>query len=435
MEPVLILGSGLAGMSTAFFLERPWRILEKADRVGGLIRTDVLDGFLFDATGHWLHLRDPEIRRLVEETWLPGELVTIQRRAAVYSRGVYTRFPYQVNTHGLPPEVVAENLIGFVEAQLGEKGRALRERAPANFHEFILRHLGEGFAKHFMVPYNRKLWTVEPAELSAEWCGRFVPKPTLKEVVDGALGLGADSIGYNASFVYPRQGGIERWAKALHASLRGGEVELKVEPTAIDWKARRVSLGDGRTLSYVELVSTIPLPQLVALLKDAPDQVRDAAKKLRATTVTFARVAVRGANRQPWHWVYLPEERFHTYRIGSPSAIHAPLAPAGHASFYVEYSHQEPLASQTAERWAVEDLLAAELIRHPDDVLFASARAIPNAYVLYDGAYGAAKQTITTFLAEAGIQIAGRYGSWEYSSMEDAVIAGRTTARALNRSR
>jgi hypothetical protein len=46
---------------------------------------------------------------------------------------VFTRFPYQVNTHGLPADVVAENLLGFVEATVGEGGRALREREPANF--------------------------------------------------------------------------------------------------------------------------------------------------------------------------------------------------------------------------------------------------------------------------------------------------------------
>ena len=172
MERVVILGGGLAGLSAAHFLTRPWLLVEKSERVGGLIKTEVIDGCAFDPTGHWLHLRDPEIRSLVDSRWLPGQLVSIQRRAAIFSRGVFTKFPYQVNTHGLPPEVVAENLVGFVEATLGEKGRALREREPRTFEEFILRYMGEGFAKNFMVPYNRKLWTVPPSELSAAWCGR-----------------------------------------------------------------------------------------------------------------------------------------------------------------------------------------------------------------------------------------------------------------------
>lgn len=436
MDPILILGGGLAGLSTAYFLKHPWRLIEKTDRVGGLIKTESIEGFLFDRTGHWLHLRDPEIKKLVTETWLPGQLVTLQRKAAIFSRGVFTRFPYQVNTYGLPPEVVSENLIGFVEAHFGEKGRELREREPRNFAEFILRHLGEGFAKNFMIPYNRKLWTVDPSELSAAWCGRFVPKPTLKEVVDGALGVGADTIGYNASFLYPREGGIETWAKAMLASLQGGEVQVKVEPTAIDWKARRVALSDGRALTYGQLVSTISLPGLVALLAkgDAgvPEEVLAASRKLRATIVTYVSVGVSTPNRQPWHWIYLPESDFRTYRIGSPSAVYAPLSPPGTSSFYVEYSHHGELSPADCERYALEDLLRAQMIHRAEDVRFAKATEIPNAYVLYDEQYGPAKKTILEFLDHAGILTAGRYGQWEYSSMEDAVLAGRACARKLN---
>lgn len=436
MDPILILGGGLAGLSTAYFLKHPWRLIEKTDRVGGLIKTESIEGFLFDPTGHWLHLRDPEIKKLVTETWLPGQLVTLQRKAAIFSRGVFTRFPYQVNTYGLPPEVVSENLIGFVEAHFGEKGRELREREPRNFAEFILRHLGEGFAKNFMIPYNRKLWTVDPSELSAAWCGRFVPKPTLKEVVDGALGVGADTIGYNASFLYPREGGIETWAKAMLASLQGGEVQVKVEPTAIDWKARRMALSDGRALTYGQLVSTISLPGLVALLAkgDAgvPEEVLAASRKLRATIVTYVSVGVSTPNRQPWHWIYLPESDFRTYRIGSPSAVYAPLSPPGTSSFYVEYSHHGELSPADCERYALEDLLRAQMIHRAEDVRFAKATEIPNAYVLYDEQYGPAKKTILEFLDHAGILTAGRYGQWEYSSMEDAVLAGRACARKLN---
>ena len=44
---------------------------------------------------------------------------------------------------------------------------------------------------------------------SPEWGGRFIPRPSLDDVVRGALGLARDEVGYNATFWYPRQGGIE----------------------------------------------------------------------------------------------------------------------------------------------------------------------------------------------------------------------------------
>ncbi len=437
MDPVLILGGGLAGLSTAVFLRRPWLLVEKEARVGGKTRTEVLHGgFHFDATGHWLHLRDPEMKALVTESWLPGGWVRIDRRAAVFSRGVFTRFPYQVNTYGLPAEVVAENLLGFIDATLGEKGRALREREPRNFEEFILRHLGEGFAKNFMVPYNTKLWTVPPAELSAAWCGRFVPKPTLQEVVDGALGLGGDQLGYNASFLYPKEGGIEALPRALLRAAPPGRVLVGTVATRLDWRARTATLSTGETVRFSALVSTIELPQLVALLAEGPagvpEEVRAAAARLRSFTVTYVRVGVRHTNAQPWHWVYLPGNEFQTYRIGSPSAVYPALAPPGMASFYVEYSHTGQRSRAGCEADAVEDLLNSRMVQRREDVLFAEAEDIPHAYVIYDDAYGPAKKTVVDFLASAQLQTAGRYGQWEYSSMEDALLSGRAAAKTLN---
>ena len=435
IEPVLILGGGLAGLSTAYFLRRPWLLVEKEPRVGGLVRTETMHGgFRFDPTGHWLHLRDAGMKALVHERLLPDGLVTVARRAAVFTRGVFTRFPYQVNTHGLPAEVVAENLLGFIEATVGEGGRALREREPASFEEFILRHLGTGFAKNFMVPYNTKLFGVPPSELSAAWCGRFVPKPTLKEVVDGALGLGSDALGYNATFVYPKEGGIESLARALHGALEAGslgEVRVSTEPTALDWEQRMARLSDGSEVRWSALVSTLPLPLLVELLHRVPDEVRAAARRLRATDVTWVAVGVRGPNVQPWHWVYTPEPEFTTYRIGSPSAVFPGTAPEGTSSFYVEYSG--PRSPEACARAAVEDLVRAKMIRSPLDVLFAEPRLIRNAYVLYDAPYGHARQTVVDFLAGAGIRTAGRYGNWEYSSMEDALLGGRAAAEQVER--
>jgi protoporphyrinogen oxidase len=159
--------------------------------------------------------------------------------------------------------------------------------------------------------------------------------------------------------------------------------------------------------------------------------VQAAAGRLRATTVTHVSVGVRGQNRQPWHWIYLPEPEFETYRIGSPSAVYAPLAPPDTSTFYVEYSHHGERTKAWCEQAALQDLLRARMIHSVDDVLFARANEIPHAYVLYDAAYGEAKREILRFLEHARIQTAGRYGQWEYSSMEDAILGGRAAAQAI----
>src|SRR2546422_10948612 len=165
-----------------------------------LCRTDVIDGFSFDWTGHWLHARDPEMRKLIQERWLGGNLLEVQRRARIYSEGVWTTFPYQFHLHGLPARTISDCVLGFIDATLGPEGEELRSRPLANAAEFILRHLGEGIARHFMFPYNEKLYTVACEHLSPEWGGRFIPRPSLEDVVNGAAGPAREDVGYNATF-------------------------------------------------------------------------------------------------------------------------------------------------------------------------------------------------------------------------------------------
>ena len=433
MAETLILGAGLTGLSAAFHLGSGFRIVERDDRPGGFTRTESLDGFLFDVTGHWLHLRDPSVRSLVDRL-MPGAFVTIERVARIWSNGLFTRYPFQVNTHGLPLAVVRECLLGFIEATVGGAGRARREEEPATFEDYILRHLGAGIARHFMVPYNTKLFTVHPRGLTAAWCGRFVPRPSLAEVVDGALGAGTGSAGYNATFLYPREGGIEALPRAFAAALEG-PVDCGVHPVSIDWKARRASLSDGRTLDWGGLLSSIGLPELVQLLArggNVPAGVLEASARLRGTTVTYVNVAAKGKGLG-YHWVYFPGDEVPFYRAGSASAAHPPLAPAGCQSFYVEFASRDGVDHAWAEREAVEGLVRCGMLERREDLLFAKARDVRNAYVLYDSDYGAARDEVMAFLAHAGIVAAGRYGRWEYSSMEDAILQGREAAARLRR--
>ncbi len=429
-DEVVILGAGLAGLMAAHTLTQagiPFRVIEKSDRVGGFCQTEWRDGFGFDKTGHWLHLRDPQVRALVERL-LAGNLVTLQRSARIYSYGKFTPYPYQVNTYGLPKEVVSECVLGFIDAHLGPGGAALREREPETFGDFIRRYLGEGFGKHFMFPYNKKLWTVHPDELMAGWTGRFVPRPTLSAVVRGAIGI-VDESGYNASFIYPREGGIEALPRSFLPELRG-PIDVNVHPTEIALSQRRITLSDGRTLCYRALINTAPLPELVSLCREAPEPARQAASKLRATVVTYVNVGAKGAD-PAYHWIYFPEPEFPFYRVGSASAVYPALAPAGTRSFYVEFSSLTGLPAEVAEKQAVEGLLRCGLLRSRDEVLFAFARQIPGAYVLYDREYAAAKRAILDFLTPWKVETCGRYGNWEYGGMEDAMLSGQAAARQV----
>jgi protoporphyrinogen oxidase len=422
---VLILGAGLAGLSCARHLGGGYQLHERETTAGGVARSFARGAFFFDVTGHWLHLRDPGIEKLAKEL-LGDELVVVQRRAEIHSHGVRTPYPFQANTYGLPPAVVAECVLGYFAAREAEARGGLPP--PASFEDYIRRRMGDGIAKHFMIPYNTKLFTVPPSEMSHEWCGRFVPIPTPDEVVRGALApAGAGhGIGYNATFLYPREGGIGRLAAALEASLpepaRKGSAAVKVDP-----RARSVTFADGSRASYRVLVSTLPLKALVALIDGVPDAVRHATAQLRATNVTYWDVGVKGANAPgDAHWIYFPEPELPFYRAGSASAAVPSLAPAGHRSYYVEVSHAGALRVGDAE--VLAGMRRAGLLGPREEPVLMHHTTVEGAYVIMDHAYGPARATVLEWLTAQGILSVGRYGAWTYDSMEGAMVQGRDAA-------
>jgi protoporphyrinogen oxidase len=421
---VVILGGGLTGISAAIHLRRPWVLFEKEPHMGGLAVTRERDGYYFDRTGHWLHLRDDGMKKLVAET-LPEQMVLVERKARIFSQGVTTLYPFQANLYGLPPEVVKECLLGVIEAKL--KGADAVE--PRNFEEYCLRHFGSGISKHFMIPYNERLWGVSPREITAAWCSRFVPLPNLEQVVSGAVGANAGALGYNATFMYPKQGGIQTFSAALAGRLDRARVHTGSALDSLDYEHREVVVG-GERVPYSAVVATLPLPELLKRMVGLPKDIEAHASRLRCTTLRYLDLATRSRPPAEWHWVYVPEKKYPFYRVGIYSnAVPAMAAPGG-GSFYVELADRGPV-SETTIRESAQGLTEMGAIASPEDVLFADAREIDYAYVVFDEHYYAATKAIFTFLESHAIYPRGRYGSWTYNSMEDSLLAGREVAATI----
>jgi protoporphyrinogen oxidase len=420
--PVAVLGGGLTGLSASLQLGRanvPHRLFEREGTAGGHAVTSFERGFGFDRTGHLLHLRDPAMQALATELLPAEQYRKIARKSAIFSHGVYTRYPFQANTFGLPPEVAYECLSGFLAAHF-----ASDKPEPKTFAEFCQVHFGAGISQHFMLPYNSRLWGVSPDEITSEWCQRFVPKPKLEDVLRGAVGANAPELGYNTSFWYPEHG-MGSFSAALAART---PVELLKAPRRIDLVRRVVELSDEE-VPFEVLVSTIPLPALLGLLSDVPEAVTEAASRLRSTHLHYFDLGLSVPNPNPYHWIYVPESKYPFYRVGCYSHFSEKLAPPGKSSLYVELVDRRTQNPERALAGVLAGLRELGLVRHERDVELWRLRTIEHAYVIYDHHYRAALDVIEPFLASHRLISSGRYGAWNYSSMEDALLMGRQAAR------
>src|SRR5262249_48951515 len=146
----------------------------------------------------------------------------------------------------------------------------------------------------------------------------------------GAVGANPPELGYNISFLYPREGGIETMTRALVGSidLGRGEIRTGTSPDVIDVEAREVVVG-GERVPYRAVVATLPLPELLKRTGGMPADVEKAATQLRCTAVRYLNVATRHPPPADFHWIYVPEERVPFYRVGIYSNALPSMAPRG----------------------------------------------------------------------------------------------------------
>ncbi len=426
---IAIIGAGLAGLSTALHLKGlPYRLYEKEKEAGGLCRSYQMDGFTFDFTGHLLHFRQAHIKTLVEGL-LDGQLGRHVRRSFIYSHQTYTEYPFQVNTFGLPPEVVRDCLLGFIATLTNPPATVSPE--DRSFKAWILDNLGEGMAKHFMLPFNEKLWQVPLDELTSDWVSWLVPKPDVKDVVNGALGIKDRAFGYNPTFLYPNEGGIATLPKAFLSGV--SPIAYGSELIEVDTARRRATLSDNQVVEYDVLVSTIPVPELVARCTDLPASIREAADGLRCVSVYNINLGVARGGVSDKHWIYFPEADYPFYRAGFPMNFSPSLGPEGCSSLYVEISHQPSQQTSPGELIAQvrNGMERAGIFRPNEKLLVADVRDIRYAYVLFDRYRARALPEILAELERRGIHSIGRYGRWEHTSMEDAIAQGKTLAEEL----
>jgi UDP-galactopyranose mutase len=472
--PHIVLGAGPTGLSAAYHLGGDALLLERNATVGGWCRSLDDHGFTFDHAGHIIFSNDPYVHQLYK--LLLGDNIHWQEREAwVYSKQVYTRYPFQGALYGLPPEVIKECIVGAIEARFGSirkpetdfaasangsspsvckaesitdccgdgilESTALisnshvlpfpnRRQAARNFEDFIYHVWGSGIAEHFAIPYNRKLWAVPLTEMETSWLGGRVPLPDLEEMIAGALHAVAKPMGPNARFGYPLHGGFQTLMNGFLPHLKG-QLKLNAKVSALSPKNHRVTLADGTEYTYQSLVSTLPLPELIKLIDDAPDEIRSAAQGLRHVSVRCINLGIGRADLTTKHWIYYPEDSvFHRIFVqGNASPNCNPPGGFG-LTCEITYSEYKPLPceGQALIQRCIADCIKVGIINADDPVWVANEVDMPYAYVIYDHARLKNIALIRTWLEQQDIVLAGRYSEWEYYNSDHAFIAGKKAA-------
>jgi protoporphyrinogen oxidase len=308
-----------------------------------------------------------------------------------------------------------------------------------DFESWMQAVFGEGITRHFMHPYNYKVWATYPAEMSSTWIAERVSVIDYERVAANVRD-GRDDVawGPNNTFVFPAVGGTgeiyTRVAKRLEGRIRYGAAVVEVDPDQ-----RSVKLGNGEEHSYDALVSTMPLDLLVGTLSEAPPELRERAKDLRHNGVYMVGVGYEAPLADDKSWMYFPQNGAPFYRATNFAKYAAANVPEADTSRYCAYMTEVSYSDHKhEERDGLEERVEAGLrksgvIEGRPPVASLHVEDIEYAYPVPTIRRDAALEAIQPWLMEHDIYSRGRFGSWRYEigNMDHAVKMGIDAARML----
>lgn len=428
MFRIAVLGTGMSGFGAAHRLagEKAEVVLyDKTPHFGGqTISYRSPSGFIFDKGPHVSFTKDERIQNLLAEA-VGGRFETVQYRLENHWQGHRLPHPVQTNMYGLPVQVMAKVIEDFAKQTLAPAGDI------ANYEDWLVAAYGRWFADEFPVKYTEKYHTTHPRNLTTEWIGPRMYRPSLEEVLRGALAPAAPNAHhYITGFRYPSHGGfmsyLEKWAG-------GVTMKLGHEVVGIDPREKVLSFASGEQARYDGLVSSIPLPDLVPLIAGVPHDVRAAARQLACSGCVLVNVGIGRPDLTPAHISYYYDRDIVFSRTSSPHLMSPHNVPPGCGSVQAEVYFSRkylPLTGDPAD-WVppvLRDLKRVGLLREDDTVLFSDAKQIDYANIIFDHDRPAALATVHGFLAEARIRHCGRYGDWAYYWTDDSYKSGERAA-------
>lgn len=418
---IAILGAGISGTTLARLCAGDGHdvtVLEKAERAGGLCRSKEHEGFLYDeAGGHILFSKRKDVLDWQLER-CGGEAGTVrtERQTRIRWRDRWVPYPFENGVGHLPKDVIVDCMDGYIESYVR---RRTGEPCPEDFKAWIDWRMGAGFAEHFMVPYNEKIWSCDLARMSSAWVAGRVPEAPVRDILKSAVGLDTEGYAHQSVFWFPRTGGFE---ELVRGTVRDGGFALHTD-TAVESVARSGSQWTVNGETFDLVVNTVPLPLIEPALEDATPELRADIQALQPISLVSVLIGLRRSEPlDPLSWIYLPfPEQGPANRITYYSNYSPNNAPEGHASLMAEVTHRGDLRPDQA--W-VDDLVAAlgrAGVLDPAEVVTTHWTGNRFAYIDQDLEFADRIGRVRHWLDHSGLISFGRFGRYEYHNSDQCI--------------
>ena len=430
---VVILGAGPTGLGAAYRLQQlgyeNYHLYDRLPYLGGLAGSFTDDaGFTWDIGGHVMFSHYQYYDDVFDE--LMGDDYQLNDRECwVRMFEAWVPYPFQNNIRYLPKEVTFECLSGLVEAQTKRDPKKAE-----NFQEFVDAVFGDGIARHFMNPYNFKVWAHPLEMMNKEWIGERVAVLDINRAMKNVV-LQTDDFGWgpNNRFKFPLFGGTGEFYRRFAKPL-AGHYTLNKTVDFVNVARKEVRFSDGEVVKYDVLVTSIPLDKFCndVVNGEVPRDIKRAAAGLKHSGGHMVGIGFKQPCPSTKSWMYFPEPNCPFYRVTYLSNYSPHMTPDKdrYYSLLCEVSESEhkPVDRETIVEETITGLVNAGLITDADrkdicDVWHYEAKySYPTPSVERDGILS----KVIPYLESHGIYSRGRFGMWKYevSNTDHSLMQG-----------
>ncbi|MGJ5628763.1 NAD(P)/FAD-dependent oxidoreductase [Nostoc sp. CALU 1950] len=441
--PVVIIGAGPAGLTAAYKLVKQGIkpvVLEKADRVGGISRTEVYKGYRFDIGGHRFYTKVEEIEQLWHEV-LGEDFIQVPRLSRIYYRDKFFNYPLSLfntlSNLGLIESLLI--LLSYFQAKLWPSPQE------ETLDKWVTNRFGKRLYKVFFKTYTEKVWGIPCNKIQAEWAAQRIKGLSLKTSILNALFGTNNTKTLIKKFDYPVLGPGMMWERFQEAvENESGEVCLNTRVISVQRKDNHITKvlaqQDGKTIqiSGEHFISSIPVTTLIHRLDPpAPEEVIQAAKSLNYRNFIIVALILDVKDLFADNWIYIHSGEVKVGRIQNFKNWSAAMVPDPNKTCLgLEYfcSDGDQISSMTdAEllNLATKELKKLKLA-NVNTIIDGVVLRQPKAYPVYDCNYRQHLQVIQTFLAGFdNLQTIGRNGMHRYNNQDHSMLTGILAVRNI----
>ncbi|MDV3352102.1 NAD(P)/FAD-dependent oxidoreductase [Leptolyngbyaceae cyanobacterium CCMR0082] len=446
--PVIVIGGGPAGLTSSYELMKhnvKSIVLEKADKVGGISRTESYKGYRFDIGGHRFFTKVGEVKAIWQEI-LGDDFIQTPRLSRIYYDGKFYDYPISIfktlRNLGFIRSflIVMSYLKAKLKRYLGLSGE------PQTFEDWVTDCFGARLYRIFFKTYTEKVWGIPCNQIRADWAAQRIKNLSLKEAVINALFGSKNSKSLIKTFDYPRLGPGMMWERCQEI-LEDNEipVHLNTEVVRVEREGNRLTRvlakqGD-RNFELVgdHFVSSMPITALVHRMDPPPpNYVLEAARGLKYRDFLIVSLVIDRVRLFPDNWLYIHSPEFKVGRIQNFKNWSVAMVPdPSKTCLGMEY-----FCSQGDEIWEMTDSQMIEFASREIAKLNLGVKARDvedgcvirqyKAYPVYDGEYRRHLKVLEDYIRGfENLQTVGRNGMHRYNNQDHSMLSALLAARNI----